>query len=602
MSVRIAVIFLAFSCIAGATVHVDEKPWVELQSPHFRVMTNGSEGDARKVALEFEQLRNVFAAQFPSFRLNTGVPLLILAVRDEETAKALDPAQWKKRQLAGVFYVGWEKQYVMLRLDAYGPGAREVVYHEYAHSILHNNTRWLPVWLDEGLAELFAYTRPHAHDTDIGAPTERYSTLASRTPIPVETLIGVDARSRYYHDADKVDLFYAESWALVHFMLFGQGMDHGSHFNQFFALLQNGTEQKKAFQEVFGDFPDVDKALDQYMRRISFASMRISNPPQIEPKSFLSRVLPPAETDAELGGFCLSRGNAEAAQPLIENALNREPRLARAHEAMAFLHFAAGRDADARSEFSQATLLDPARYLSLYYKTMLSPAANLATTADQNEFDAAMMAVLELHEDFAPAYIQLARLAVQRNDLRKAFGLSRRAEELQPSLAGYHLNTGEILRRMGKASDAAAFARYVSERWRGADHNEAVELWSRLPSEQKTGSPILEEIPKDASTAVGTVKVVECTDKDRRNLLLLRDGHTLTFRFTKSSSGGFSDTIWYGPDHFQVCHHLENMRAVIRYSPSADASYTGDVVEYEIRNDAGTISLSNTNQEKSSRQ
>lgn len=40
-----------------------------------------------------------------------------------------------------------------------GNGAKKVVYHEYAHTILHMNSRWLPVWLDEGTAEFYAYTR-----------------------------------------------------------------------------------------------------------------------------------------------------------------------------------------------------------------------------------------------------------------------------------------------------------------------------------------------------------------------------------------------------------------------------------------------------------
>ena len=51
----------------------------------------------------------------------------------------------------------------MVRLDTWGQGAHEVVYHEYTHSILHMNSHWLPVWLDEGVAEFYAYTRFEGH-------------------------------------------------------------------------------------------------------------------------------------------------------------------------------------------------------------------------------------------------------------------------------------------------------------------------------------------------------------------------------------------------------------------------------------------------------
>src|SRR5579863_202901 len=200
-----------------------EKPWVEVRSAHFRVLTDGGQPDARRVAREFEQLRYVFATQFPSFRLDSGAPFLIFAARDEDSAKNLEPRLWKLKgaKPAGVFHHGWEKQFAMVRLDTWGEGAHEVVYHEYAHSILHLNAHWLPVWLDEGLAEFYAYTRFDDQKIYVGAPTERYRVMASAVPIPIETLITVNQRSPYYHDEDKVQMFYAESWALVHYLIFG---------------------------------------------------------------------------------------------------------------------------------------------------------------------------------------------------------------------------------------------------------------------------------------------------------------------------------------------------------------------------------------------
>jgi hypothetical protein len=50
-------------------------------------------------------------------------------------------------------------------------------------------------------------------------------------------------------------------------------------------------------------------------------------------------------------------------------------------------------------------------------------------------------------------------------------------------------------------------------------------------------------------------------------------------------SAGFSDTIWYGEDHFSLCHHLAGMRAVVRYKTSTDPAYAGDLSEIEIRDE-----------------
>ena len=45
------VLFLAGMVDAAAA----EKPWLEVRSPHFRVLTDASANDARRVAYEFEQ-------------------------------------------------------------------------------------------------------------------------------------------------------------------------------------------------------------------------------------------------------------------------------------------------------------------------------------------------------------------------------------------------------------------------------------------------------------------------------------------------------------------------------------------------------------------
>lgn len=133
-------VWLVFFATAGS-VSAEER-WIEVRSPHFRVLTNGSAADGRHVAHEFEQMRYVFATQFPQFRLDSGAPLTIFAARDEETAKSLEPYLWKLKgaKPAGEFHHGWEKQYVMVRLDATGLSPRVEVYHEYTHSILHLNS------------------------------------------------------------------------------------------------------------------------------------------------------------------------------------------------------------------------------------------------------------------------------------------------------------------------------------------------------------------------------------------------------------------------------------------------------------------------------
>jgi tetratricopeptide (TPR) repeat protein len=228
------------------------------------------------------------------------------------------------------------------------------VYHEYTHFIEHLNEHYLPLWLDEGTAEFYAYTRFQSRRIYVGAPTERYRTLRGRTPIPIETFIDLGPRSPYYLDSKQNQLYYAEAWALVHYLNYGEGMENGKRLDHFVNLLQEGMRQKDAFRQIFGDFKKVDKALGSYMMQPTFASTVLKDSPQIDQQSFLTRVMSISETEAELGGFHVWTHDLPEAQELLDQALKDDPKLALAHQEMAFLNFAQGRDSQAEAEFTQA--------------------------------------------------------------------------------------------------------------------------------------------------------------------------------------------------------------------------------------------------------
>lgn len=216
---------------------------------------------------------------------------------------------------------------------------------------------------------------------------------------------------------------------------------------------------------------------------------------------------------------------------------------------------------------------------------MLSPLARSNASADQASLHEALLKTLDLNRQFAPAYVELALLDIRQAKFSDALGVARRAEQLEPARAGYHLLTGQILLRLGRGNDASAFARYVAERWFGPDHDEAVELWNGIPAAQRgPGDPLSDEVPKDTQTTEGKVRSTACGDQDHVFTLLLdRGDKALTFHSKGRFMSGFSDTLWYGEDHFTLCHHTEGLRAVVRYNSPTDNSYAGDLAELELR-------------------
>jgi hypothetical protein len=191
--------------------------------------------------------------------------------------------------------------------------------------------------------------------------------------------------------------------------------------------------------------------------------------------------------------------------------------------------------------------------------------------------------VVGLKPDFAPAYIELARLKLAQGELAVALGLSRKAVQLEPLRSGYRVMTGEILLRMGRPAEAAAVAAYVAQRSYGSDRDEAIELWNRVPAvSRQAAGPEPPENVEPGQRAAGTVQSVTCKGMDFAITLDI-GGEPQTFK-SKGFPVSFQDTLWVGHDHFSPCFHVRGLRAVVRYR-SSGGSYAGDLMQAAFRDD-----------------
>ena len=571
-----------------------DKPWREIRSPHFRLITNGSDGAGRHVAREFEQMRGVFASEFSGYRLDSAEPLLIVAPADESTTRKLMPEFWRHSgpKPAGIYYHSWEQPYALVRLDAVGSDKYSkdefaVVYHEYVHSLLHLNLHWLPTWLDEGLAEFYAYTRFEGDRTIIGAPPRdkrALEMLQYRTAIPLAKFL--DQKGSFTRSEDDTQLFYEQSWAVTHFLTLGPGMEGGARLKKFYNATQQGVDQKKAFQDTFGDFKHVQQDFDRYVRLFGFHAAVIPSPPKIDDKDLKTRFMTVAETDAELSSFYATTKQWKLAREFGESALKNDPKLALAHADLGFICLQAGKDEEAARELSQAVDLDNRMYRAQFAKTMMSPLPHATSPEDRMAYRLQLLLTVSANPQFAPAYVELAKLYMAQGDNTQALKLALKAEKLEPWRAGYHLLAAQILLRLDRAAEAAAAAVYVADRWTSPDRDEALELWNLVPGEKRPARGPAETSERhDVSSAQGTVKSVACGERNTTLTLEQQGGQPLTFRVQASAGGGFSDTLWFGEDHFTPCYHTTGLRAVVQYKPAVDKSYTGDAVFYGFRDD-----------------
>ncbi len=137
-----------------------------------------------------------------------------------QESQAVEPAYRAKDEdnRAGLFMRAPDKDYIP---SSGCPGRASVrtVYHEYTHFMLRNATEWLPLWLNEGLAEFYQNTDIQEKDVLLGqANSDDILYLRQNRLLPLTTLLKVDSTSPDYHQEQKASVFYAESWALTHYL------------------------------------------------------------------------------------------------------------------------------------------------------------------------------------------------------------------------------------------------------------------------------------------------------------------------------------------------------------------------------------------------
>ena len=195
-----------FVLVALPATAANTPQWVEIRSPHFVILTDTNEKQGRKIAGQFERMRSLFQTVLPYAAGDAGIPITVLALKDRKGFQSLVPASYLAKgslDLAGFFMRTPDRNYILLRLDTEGPHPYSTVYHEYTHFILRK-AEWIPLWLNEGLAEFYQNTDILDKGVHLGEPsTDDILYLRQQRLLPLATLFAVDHNSPYYHDEQK---------------------------------------------------------------------------------------------------------------------------------------------------------------------------------------------------------------------------------------------------------------------------------------------------------------------------------------------------------------------------------------------------------------
>ena len=234
--------------------------WIEVSTPHFELYTNAGERKGREAVLYFEQVRSFFEQANPAKTAPGGQPLRIVAFKSEQAYKP-----YRLNDFAVAFYTHREdREYIVMQDIA--PEHFSVAIHEYTHRIIDHSGLKLPVWLNEGLAQLYSTLEPKGKKAMVGNLIPgAMQVLVAGNWIPLAELVQVDHKSPLYNEKNQANVFYAESWALTHMLYLAP--DYTKQFSAFLLSVASGKSMAETCAAVFGKpLAVVELDLQKYIR------------------------------------------------------------------------------------------------------------------------------------------------------------------------------------------------------------------------------------------------------------------------------------------------------------------------------------------------
>ena len=263
--------------------------WVEVRSPNFIIVSNAGEKQARRTAIQFEQIHTLFREGLAVAQGHPSPVITIFALKDEKSLGDLLPDYWTRGHMhpSGVFAYRMYQYYAAVDLEAQGTNPFATMYHEYYHSLTIPYFPELPIWLSEGLADFFGESQVNGTVATMGvANPALIEELRHNKLIPLDVLFHVDASSPYYNEENKVSVFYAESWALTHYLMIGDKQAHRQMLLDYASALASGSSPDQAAAKAFGDLKKLQDDLSRYIGKFSFSYFQMKAPAELAPAEF----------------------------------------------------------------------------------------------------------------------------------------------------------------------------------------------------------------------------------------------------------------------------------------------------------------------------
>ncbi len=223
-------------------------PWLELETEHFLMRTNLTQGEGRAAVLKLERWLAVVRRVFPATSTPPG-RMEVVVFRDTRELQDLSGSTG----FTGHPLRDWHGQLMLMGNTLYlfeTQTEDAVLLHELTHFLERFAFARQPRWLAEGLASYFETAKvDETGAARTGDPAIRWlNVVRKRNHLPLESLWEWDAERRNAdEDGGLTEDRYATAWLFVHFLY----NRREKQFGRWLQALAQGAEPRVAFKTVF---------------------------------------------------------------------------------------------------------------------------------------------------------------------------------------------------------------------------------------------------------------------------------------------------------------------------------------------------------------
>lgn len=605
----VCVCFVLLALAGPVSLEAKREVWVEVRSPNFIVISNAGEKQARKTAIQFEQIHTLFREWLTVAQGHPSPVIIVFAMKDEKSLSDLLPEYWTKGHMhpAGLFAYRMNQYYAAVNLEAQGTNPFATMYHEYYHSLTLPYFPELPTWLAEGLADFFGESQVNGNVATMGmADPALIEELRQNRLIPLDVLFHVDGNSPYYNEENKTSVFYAESWALTHYLMVGDKTAHRQMLVDYANALSSGATQDQAAAKAFGDLKKLQGEISRYISKFQFSYFQMKAPDEPRAADIRVRTISDAEEEAYRGGFFAIRRRPEATQ-ILQNAVNLDPKLALAHQNLGIEEFLEGNRDSALASISEAVQLDPKNGLTRYLRANLTFFGTGGFPQD-SQIEEDLRQSIAANPDFAPANALLGLyLSSRRQNGDEALTFAKKAVTLEPGNTEYVYDLAQVLAQMQRFDEAQfvaqraranarnpkdvatidQFVTYLQSARSIAKQNAQNDAAPAKPAESQEvdagetskREPAPRSEPDNSREVTGVVTQESCAGGLR--LQVATAAETLTLHLQAGAHSAIH-MMSKPPANFDICTGLKGTRVSARYVPDGNKGNGGAIQELTI--------------------